>query len=114
MKKLLLAFLIAVVGLLASRTAEASHFRFGTINWKVPDPQGAPLTVEFKVQVAWRAAMPGTTNLQFGDGQMNGALLGTQIGGGTDASGQAYLLYEYKATHTYAMAGTYTAFFTGS
>jgi hypothetical protein len=111
MKRVFLAFLFAVVGLLASRTAEASHFRFGTINWKIPDPQNAPLTVQFTVQHGWRASAPDFTDLNFGDGVFNGAVQGPLIGTGTDASGQAYNLYEYTVTHTYAAAGQYTAFF---
>lgn len=111
MKKVFLAFLFAVVGLLASRTAEASHFRFGTINWKVPDPQNAPLTVQFTVQHGWNSAAPDSTDLNFGDGFNNGPFQGPLIGTGTDAAGLGYNLYEYTVTHTYAAPGTYTAFF---
>ena len=49
MTKRLLFLLVSVATLFFSFDAEASHFRYGTINWTVPDPQNAPLTVEFTV-----------------------------------------------------------------
>jgi hypothetical protein len=101
-----------VVGLLASRTAEASHFRFGTISWKVPDPQNAPLTVQFTVQTAWASNFIGTTSLNYGDGQANVSTQGNAAGSGTDATGLTYVLREYTVSHTYAAAGQYTAYFT--
>jgi hypothetical protein len=101
-----------VVGLLASRTAEASHFRFGTINWKVPDPQNAPFTVQFTVQHGWRATAGNAVQLEFGDGTNNGSVLGPLIGTGVDASGLGYEIYEFTATHTYSGPGPFTAYFT--
>ncbi|MEO5726154.1 MAG: thrombospondin type 3 repeat-containing protein, partial [Byssovorax sp.] len=59
--------------------------------------------------------MVGQTNLDFGDGPpLNGNVIGMAIGSGTDAVGGAYTVTRYTATHTYAAAGTYTAFFQGS
>lgn len=46
-----------LVAMLFSSAAEASHFRFGTIAWNVPDPVGAPRTVRFIVQHAWRTGV---------------------------------------------------------
>ena len=91
--------------------AEASHFRYGNITWTIPDPVGAPRTVRFTVETAWRGDFIDGTQLEFGDGTNNGNQIGTTIGGGVDALGNAYAVQRYTATHTYAAAGGYTAFF---
>lgn len=96
----------------AANHAEASHFRYGNISWTVPDPVGAPRTVRFTVEVAWRSTLTDSTTLQFGDGTNNGNVAGTLVGTGTDSLGNAYSVFRYTATHTYATAGTFTAFFT--
>ncbi len=104
--------LVALVG--SARAAYASHFRYGTIGWDVPDPIGAPRSVRFNVITAWRVGSAGeTTTLDFGDGANNGALLGAQVGTGTDSLGNGYVVNQYTATHTYATTGTFTAGFTG-
>jgi hypothetical protein len=107
--------LAVLAALFWSRAAEASHFRYGSINWTVPNPQTAPLTVRFTVSVAWRSSFTpiDNTTLNFGDATNNGGVVGTAIGTGTDAVGGQYTVYEYTATHTYAATGNYTAFFTG-
>jgi len=94
-----------------SSSADASHFRHGTIQWRIPDPLGAPLRVEFTVTSSWRADFIGTTNLDFGDGATNGSELGATIGTGTDVNGNPYTTQQYVVTHTYASAGSYLAFF---
>jgi len=106
--------LFALLG--ATSHAEASHFRYGNISWSVPDPVGAPRTVRFTVEVAWRSnfAPVDSTNLNFGDATTNGATVGTFTGTGTDSLGNAYSVYRYTATHTYATAGTFLAFFSGN
>ena len=98
--------------LLGARDAAATHFRSGTISWKVPDP-AAPLQVEFTVLTSWRDDFTNpVTDLEFGDiGATNGAQGGTEVGSGTDANGNGYKVFEYTAVHTYAAAGSYTAFF---
>ena len=94
--------------------AHASHFRYGTIGWDVPDPINAPRAVRFNVISAWRAGSLGTTTtLDFGDGANNGPVQGAQVGTGTDSIGNGYVVFQYTATHTYATAGTFTAQFTG-
>ncbi|MEZ4297208.1 MAG: MYXO-CTERM sorting domain-containing protein [Polyangiaceae bacterium] len=108
--------LIAALGalLLFPQEAFASHFRYGTINWVVPDPQGAPTTVDFRVTYAVAANAAANLkqlDLNFGDGLTNGLVTGAVVGTGTDAGGQAYEVLEFSATHTYAMAGSFTAFF---
>jgi hypothetical protein len=118
-----------LVVLLFGSAAEASHFRFGTIAWNVPDPVGAPRTVRFVVQHAWRADSSDIVQFQFGDGTFatqtfndpagapptvtNGAgVMGGPIGSGVDVAGAPYQVYEFTVSHTYATAGTFTSFFT--
>ncbi|MFO0547414.1 MAG: MopE-related protein [Polyangiaceae bacterium] len=112
MKKLI-AFLTTALGvLLWVAPAHASHFRYGTISWRVPDPQNAPRTVEFVVQQAWRTALLDCYNLNFGDGQTgNGCASVTNIGTGVDAGGASYTLREFTETHTYATAASFLVFF---
>ena len=115
MLKRTLPLLALLTALFWSRAAAASHFRYGTISWAVPDAQTAPLAVKFTVTTAWRAVQIGNTNLDFGDGTAaNGAVTGTTIGTGTDAAGNAYAVTSYSVVHTYAAAGSYTAFFQSS
>ena len=115
--KVLLALLASISFFLFAETAHATHFRYGNISYTVPDPVNAPKTVRFDVVAAWRAdAVDGSgfaaTNLDFGDGQSNGTQEGLTIGNGVDASGLAYKVQRYSATHTYPTQGVYTAFFT--
>jgi cysteine-rich repeat protein len=106
------AALLTLLGIWGwSASADASHFRHGTIQWRIPDPLGAPLTVEFTVISSWRSSFVGTTNLNFGDGATNGVELGTTIGTGVDANGNPYSTQQYVVTHTYASAGSYAAFY---
>ncbi|MBL8678962.1 MAG: hypothetical protein JNK05_07335, partial [Myxococcales bacterium] len=114
-----------LVVMLFGTAAEATHFRYGTINWNVPDPLMAPRTVRFVIQHAWRLDAGDTLTFNFGDGGTatqsftaagvvtNGAgVTGGIIGTGTDVSGAQYRVYEMIVTRTYAGVGTnFTAFF---
>src|SRR6187549_3609529 len=95
MLKRIIPLLAVLAALFWSRAAEASHFRYGTIAWTVPNPQMAPLTVSFTVTTAWRANLVGQTNLNFGDGAVNGNVIGATIGTGTDAGGNPYAVTRY-------------------
>ena len=101
--------LLAVLGW--SEDASASHFRHGTVQWRVPNPETAPLTVEFTVTSSWRASLVGGTGLQFGDGVGDPRITGTVIGSGIDLDGNAYTTTQYVVSHTYATTGPFTAFF---
>ena len=72
-----------LVVMLFGSVAEATHFRFGTIAWSVPDPVGAPLTVRFVVQHAWRSGAANAVALSPRTGVTLPATLGTLIGVGT-------------------------------
>jgi hypothetical protein len=100
-----------LVVMLFGSVAEASHFRFGTIAWNVPDPIGAPRTVRFVVQHAWNAASVSGVTLNFGDGTNSGNQMGPEIGAGVDVGMGAYRVFEFTVTHTYASDGPFTAFF---
>ncbi len=69
--RFLLGLLTLLVLMGTTQQAAASHFRYGTIAWKVVDPVNAPLTVEFTVQTAWRANSVDGSSLNFGDGFTN-------------------------------------------
>jgi len=94
--------------LAAVKTAEASHFRYGNVSWRVPDPVNAPTTVEFKVTHGWRQSAGSQLNLSFGDGDSY-ADLGSFIGNGLDAGGNGYDMYEFTVVHTYATADHFKA-----
>jgi MYXO-CTERM domain-containing protein len=106
----LLAFLV-VIGV--ARPAEATHFRYGHISYRQPDPSD-PRKVDFEVLVAWRSSyLPvDCSTLNFGDATSNPCTIGVTAGSAFDASGAQYTLYRYVVRHTYATSGTYTAFFT--
>ncbi len=114
MKRFLVLFAALGALLLFHGEALASHFRYGTIGWVVPDPQTQPTTVKFTVTYAIAAG--SALSLQditfyFGDNTSTGEVVGPVVGNGTDAGGQAYEVRELTATHTYAAPGTYTAYF---
>src|SRR5690348_10486886 len=101
MTRRLSSSLLFMALLLIPSSAFASHFRFGTIAWRLPNPITAPRTVEFTVTAAWRTASIGNTSLVFGDATANNAATtGTLIGSGTDSVGGAYSVYQYQVTHT--------------
>ena len=114
MKRLLVFFAALGALLLVHGEALASHFRYGTISWVVPEPQTQPNNVKFTVTYAivlgTGVALQDIT-LNFGDGSNTGEVIGPIVGTGTDAGGQQYEVREIVVTHNYAAAGTYTAFF---
>ena len=110
--RLWVSMLAAIVCLTIGATAQASHFRYGNITWRVPDPVGAPRTVQFTVISAWRTAFIDGTSLNFGDGVTNAFTTGATIGTGTDAGGNSFTVTQYTVNHTYATDGPFTAFFT--
>ncbi|MDP3276656.1 MAG: MYXO-CTERM sorting domain-containing protein [Deltaproteobacteria bacterium] len=97
-----------------SSVSEASHFRFGTISWNIPNPAGAPRTVRFVVQHAWRTMAVNPISLNFGDGTPNTTDMGMTIGTGTDVSGAGYTVQESVITHVFPGVGTdFIVFFSG-
>src|SRR4051812_3455241 len=112
MKRLLILFAALGSLLLFHGEALASHFRYGTVNWVVPDAIAAPTTVKFTVTYAIVAGSGPTLqviNLNFGDNSANGDAIGAIVGTGTDAGGAAYEVRQFTTTHTYAALGSYTA-----
>jgi hypothetical protein len=120
MLRRLLPILVVLCGLLMQREALASHFRYGSVTWRVPDP-AQPLTVEFNVTTGWRQnaqANQKQTQLDFGDGSPLNTLLPLIVGpnlqgfvgSGVDTAGNPYDIYSYTTQHTYASAGQFTAF----
>ncbi len=109
----LAAIAAALFLFLAPSRAEASHFRYGTIVWTVPDPQTAPRTVRFTVTHAWRTGAVNAINLQYGDGTTSGSQTGPSIGSGTDVAGTSYTVHQFTVTKTYNTTGPFTVFFSG-
>jgi RHS repeat-associated protein len=102
MKKIIPQILLC---LLINFVANATHFRYGHISWT---RQPGTRIVTFTVTCAWNpnSSAPETTNLNFGDGILNGDNSGTVIGSGPD-----YVIRQYTATHTYSNDGPFTAYF---
>ncbi|VAW76142.1 internalin, putative, partial [hydrothermal vent metagenome] len=99
-------------------SAHASHFRGGQLNWTIPDPVNAPLTVEFTLITTWTQGnlcdFNTTVPLDFGDGTPVPSLACSLIASGTDSSGNVYEMSESSVTHTYAAEGNYLAFHDGN
>ena len=110
--KWLCALIVACTVFMVAKTAEATHFRYGNIVWRVPDPVNFPLTVEFTVTHAYRdTGFSNDVQLNFGDGNSGNNQQGAQIGAGVDLLGATYFIYQYTETHTYLTPGNRTAFF---
>ncbi len=114
----LLCTLICALGvLLVANTAEATHFRYGNITWRLPNPTTAPQTVEFTVTIGYRASASNalkSTSFNFGDGGSNLTLNTTNgviTDTNTDSQGESYQIWEWVFTRNYAIPGNYTAFF---
>src|SRR5450432_437165 len=112
--KVLVGCVVFAAVLFRAGIAEASHFRYGTISWTVPDPVNAPRTVVFVVVAAWRSASIGSTQLTFGDAAGDTTKTGATIGTGVDSIGAAYTVTQYSVAHTYATNGPFTAQYTSS
>ena len=106
-----------VLGVASS--ANATHFRYGSITWRTVQTDATNRTVEFKVSQSWRRTFYGaptvgsTVNtgvLQFGDGgSASTVLVVTSVDLAADNFyGEAII------RHTYPAVGNYTAFFTGN
>jgi MYXO-CTERM domain-containing protein len=110
------ALVLTLAGLMVSEDALASHFRYGNITWRLPDPVGAPQQVELTVTIGWRQGQVNLTPapLAFGDGSPNlslGSGNGTLIGTGTDSVGEVYDIWEWTVLHTYPGLGFFKASF---
>ena len=109
----LIPLLVALSVMLLSNVALASHFRFGTITWTIPDPVAAPRTVRFVVTHGWARGSESSVTLNFGDSTTFSGM-GTSIGTGTDVAGAQYNTLQFTTTHTYAASagnGPFTVFF---
>lgn len=108
--------LLLVLLLSLAATAQASHFRYGSLTWRTVQSDPTQRTVEFKVSQAWRRSAFGnitvgstltTDLLYFGDGTSANITLAI-----TSVDAAADNFYgEATITHTYPQAINYTAFF---
>ncbi|GAA3981530.1 hypothetical protein GCM10022407_28490 [Hymenobacter antarcticus] len=60
--------LCCVLGLGLTAPAQASHFRYGDIAWRVVQSDVTGRTIEFKVNAGWRLGASNAIGLNFGDG----------------------------------------------
>ena len=103
---------LAVCFFLISSSAMASHFRHGTISWRVVSGN----TVEFKISQAWAnfgnwsIGQTGYSDrLYFGDGQVsNFSVVITAVN-----STENWYYGETTITHTYSNTGNFLAYFGG-
>ena len=63
-----LVLLCCVLGLGLAAPAQASHFRYGDIAWRVVQSDVSGRTIEFKVNAGWRLGAANPISLDFGDG----------------------------------------------
>ncbi|MDI1443271.1 MopE-related protein [Polyangium sp. 6x1] len=106
-----LAVLAALCVFVFAGRAEATHFRYASIIYTVPDPVSAPRSVRFEVTMAWhKDSFIGSSTLNFGDGGFNPNTQGTYVGSGYDASGAEYQFYRYTVSHTYTQFGQFVAY----
>lgn len=118
-KSIFLMLMFALMAFLAPTSAEASHFRYGSISWTRPND--ASRVVTFKITTGWRISYfggvsigatvnPSSGNLNFGDATSSATLtyVVTSINAAED-----WFVAERVITHTYAVSGTsFNAFFT--
>lgn len=109
-----LVFLVLLASAFVITTAApsyASHFRYGTITWRTPNP-GIPRQVEFTAQLAFRRSFFGTPNvgdtvvpgsLCYGDGVCDNLSLVVQS---VDVAND-WIQGTFVMNHLYAAAGTY-------
>ena len=117
---LVLRVLLLCLVLGAAQSAQASHFRYGGLTWRTVASDPSKLTVQFKVSQAWRRSFGPFSNVTIGSVVLTDNL---DLGDGTapvpvnltvtsvDVSGDSFY-GESLITHTYAVAGNYTAFYT--
>jgi hypothetical protein len=99
----------AVIGATAAfvaAEAQATHFRYGTINW-TRNPAN-PLEVTFSVTEAWRSGLIDSLTFNNGaSGSFNTLTNRTTVGTFTDANSEQYTVFNTSITQTYASAGVF-------
>ncbi len=106
--------LVAMLVMLATFSAEASHYRYGSISWRKVD--NSTNKVEFKVVTAWRRWSNQTVgtvvslgSLNFGDG--TSAPIRATVTSAQGNSSTGWFFSEALITKTYNANGNYTASF---
>ena len=103
--RVLLLSCLLVIGTLLS--AQASHFRYGDMSWRVVQSNPTGRTIEFKVSAGWALSFTSPITINFGDGTS-----GTVPIGYTNING----VYQYGTgtlQHTYGTNGNFTAVYSG-
>ncbi len=113
MRRACLSSLWALIPLLATTEAWATHHYASAMRYRVPDPVAAPLTVELELDIGYRASFgPDAAGLAFDDGD-SGSSAGVDIGspglGGGNAPG--YQVARHVYTHTFPSQGPYAPWY---
>ena len=95
----------AAVLTFAAVEANASHFRYGTMNWTRSAVN--PLQVTFNVTEAWRATFTDSLGFSSTAGSFNTVTNRTTIGTFTDAAGEDYTVFNTAITQTFPSAGVF-------
>lgn len=103
------AFWTLLLLLVLANKAEASHFRYGNISWRVVGSDASKRTIEFKISQAWRGTpalgeSPYGSTLDFGDNTTQDFAVAATAVNATDN----YYYGQATLTHTYAANGDYT------
>ncbi len=107
--KHVIALPLVLTGTLWCHVAFAGSYRGASIDWRVPAPDVAPLTVEVSVVEASQADSPICDEVDFGDGTESASCAAaTPVGGGLDPAGSPFTVLRYVATHTFAAPASYT------
>ena len=101
---------LALAGILltfAVAEAQATHFRYGTVNWTRSATN--PLQVTFNITEAWRSNATDFLTFNNGaSGTFNTTTNRTTIGTFTDANGEGYTVFNTSITQTYPSASVFT------
>lgn len=96
---------IAAAAAFAAAEAQATHFRYGTINW-TRNPAN-PLEVTFNVTEAWRYQSFGQLVFDNGDGGSFATSTNRTEVGTFSSGGDAYTVYTSSITQTYSSASVF-------
>lgn len=95
----------AAVLTFAAVEANATHFRYGTMNWTRDATN--PLQVTFNVTEAWRASFTSSLAFSSTAGGFNTNTNRTTVGTFTDTAGEQYTVFNTAITQTFPNAGVF-------
>ncbi|GAB3877109.1 hypothetical protein GCM10028824_36390 [Hymenobacter segetis] len=100
--------LCCLLGFGLAPTAQATHFRYGDMSWRVVQSDATGHTIEFKVSAGWALTTTSAISINFGDGTTAGTVPITY----TNING----VYQYGTgtlVHRYVNTGSFKAVYSG-